>query len=919
MPRRNTPKKRYPDPDCEYDLFDLGALPDPPDDYTLYGYAKENFGSFRIFSSAITKDLIEFHCWGIEPGVEGRSKKETRLMALRKLIYYQADEHRPPTLNDFMDFSRDAGPRLLRTDLDPMPLPVSRFYPTAPPPGTGLFEGGIPRSYVQQFAYPSRSVSNPTVPSQPPPTSVLPGHPTAGRPRTVPDEPSQSTQQPGATITPLRHREMNPRPLPKSSTVPLSTAIPAQLQPPLAVVESVERALLDLKYRLLERHPQAAGNVPQPYLTAASAQDLLRMEPRSFTLTSHVQLARSRDGSDFVLDPQGLIYACRGRGPVSRVNSSAIDCAIVAGKFLNVGSTMIDRASADVAQALTKVEKGFRAMVDTDWAMLSPDRSIATRDAFRDVVVSELGQDFPASDVWDECTRSSGQFHISYTERFAHCSFCLNSYAPEPTPVLTSAVSPTHFESDAHGIVTMEALLNRFFSHQSLQDCIHCDRKDGVLCERTFNGLPLRLVVQPDYSASPRDHTSSNIKIKYVDDRGQEQVATYRWLGGIYCNKAETGPNDSQADPYRYRIYWTDSERGEEETGQLRMYDAAQNLGLIVGAIPAYHQDEPIPEAWCRGVPIPLLFYEQVLNPDRSALEVAQQAVADMLYAVDNDILILQEHQPWTSVNRQRLSEERRSASDTEAVQSSNVTEHHYDASGETSGTSSSLAASEQAVEEDIDMHDTGLSPSVAEQLFHGQIPQDIGMGPILPPLPGSDAQFNTDLTSNPHGVQNVPLALIPPVAVVSGNPQELGHTSFPVMSNIQGSNQQDGLQLMGHDPNDAWASFSEYTMGLFGTNIEQAILEGQEIPTNQSQPLGYEVGLTQFDDLFNDFSDPQTIDPFFLTPGFFLPGETAQEGESSVQLQPSETAALGKRPAGDTNEGATSLHPPPHKRPRPH
>ncbi|KAL1966187.1 hypothetical protein VTN77DRAFT_4739 [Rasamsonia byssochlamydoides] len=694
MPRKQTPpKKRYPDPYCEYDLFDLGALPDPPDDWTLYGYGKETFGgTSRIFSSAVTKDLVDFHCWGIEPDIQGRSKKESRLMALRKLSYYQADQHRPPTLNDFLDFSRDAGPRLLRTDLNPMPKPISRFYPTVPDTGTNPAGDGIPPSYAQQFAYPSGPRSKSTTPSRSPSTSIPP------------------------SLSPSGRGAMNP----PSVLKPHSTAVPGQSLPVPAVVESVERALVGLRYRLLDRHPQAAANTPQPYLTATNERDLLRVETRSFALTSHVRLSRSRDGSDFVLDPNGLIYAFRGRGPVSGVNTSAIDCVIVAGKFLDAGSTIIDRAGEILGNTLTEVERGFRTMVDTDWAVLSPERSMATRDILRDIIIrnvdSAIGPAVPVSNIWDACTQSFGQFHVSYTERLVECPSCLRSFTPESTRVVTSTVAPSHFESDAQS-VTMEALLSRFFTHRLSQNCVYCGKKDGIVRERKFGGLPMRMVVRLHQSASPRNHTSANIKVRYCDEHGQARVATYRWLGGIYCNKNETHSHLGGEDPYRYRIYWTDSERGEKETGEIRMYDGRKNLGLIVGTIPASHQDEPIPEAWCRGVPIPLLFYEQVLNPNRDDLEVAMQTVEDMVYAADNDVLILQKHQPWASGDRRR---------DSEARSSPNVkVEEEYDNLG---GSSSFAVPQEGMNRNDGPVDSMGVSGRNT-QLNPNQASEDVDMG----------------------------------------------------------------------------------------------------------------------------------------------------------------------------------------------
>ncbi|KAH8703080.1 hypothetical protein BGW36DRAFT_368790 [Talaromyces proteolyticus] len=151
--------------------------------------------------------------------------------------------------------------------------------------------------------------------------------------------------------------------------------------------------------------------------------------------------------------------------------------------------------------------------------------------------------------------------------------------------------------------------------------------------------MPLRLAFCPPLGIAPTNHTSDNIHFEVLDKNGEEEHVLYRWLGGIYCDRKET--NDPNT---KYRVYWTDSGLGEKKD-TIRMYDPFLLDGRIIGDIKPAPDGSLIPAKWWP----PVLFYERVLNPDSMDIVVASGVLGDIGYAVQNEIVITQHHEPWAS------------------------------------------------------------------------------------------------------------------------------------------------------------------------------------------------------------------------------------------------------------------------------
>ncbi|KAJ9270442.1 hypothetical protein DTO212C5_3473 [Paecilomyces variotii] len=778
-PRRSrNPSRDYEDPPVRYPLYNLGLLPDPPDNWLLWNEDKRAFCGGRRVSRAKAKELADFHFWGINPGIEGRDSTERLMVALRKLMYYQSAHHRPPEYSEFLNTQRDAGPRLLDPNLVPQPLPISRFFSLLPQDAQagGLSQIDIARLTERQRLYPSTRSGNTTALRNPGGLNISSSNtgslnrgglnissfspldrydPTGGLTdadidlilhnatealatpvltgdlaaiggqefglrslgsndfdsilsQMAQNTPSRAIADPSRTGfqtgTATRGSELNRSPLgspeitmadagPISGRNSISGSLtssqintqrlisqdsmgqgelsqrasnPLQSSSPYTtgqlrssgisnntdiVTEEIQRAIMRITYRDLERHASALPRGLHPQSIATNEEHLLQVQQRISPMAGAVRLS-SIEGSSFRIDPNGINYAYRGRGPVWRNNSCAVDCVIVVGRLLDAGCTNKDRASPEWDRSLTILERAYIQAININWDILSREQSMHTRDRFWEILAGnipgmEVGIPSPPTSIWEESTKSFEQFKFSYTEEITYCS-CRRMGNSRRTYTHRS-VSPAFIPADQNG-VSMETLVQRSFrSHRGI--CRYC-RKGIAIRSRTFHELPLRMVVELHKDARPRNHTA-NITIEYKDQDGQDQKATYRWLGGIYRTVSGRYINElgEEVDSYHFRVYWTDVERGEVDTHEIRMYDGMENLGLIAGNIAPSHRDERVPEKWWKDQSIPLLFYERVLNPESEVLFAAKDTIMNMIDVKDNNGLIIQQLCQWHPSN----------------------------------------------------------------------------------------------------------------------------------------------------------------------------------------------------------------------------------------------------------------------------
>ncbi|RWQ92581.1 hypothetical protein C8Q69DRAFT_437028, partial [Paecilomyces variotii] len=665
-PRRSrNPSRDYEDPPVRYPLYNLGLLPDPPDNWLLWNEDKRAFCGGRRVSRAKAKELADFHFWGINPGIEGRDSTERLMVALRKLMYYQSAHHRPPEYSEFLNTQRDAGPRLLDPNLVPQPLPISRFFSLLPQDAQAgaLSQIDIARLTERQRLYPSTRSGTATRGSElnrsplgSPEITMADAGPISGRNSIS----GSLTSSQINTQRPISQDSMGQGELSQQASNPLQSSSPyttGQLRSSGIsnntdiVTEEIQRAIMRITYRDLERHASALPRGLHPQSIATNEEHLLQVQQRISPMAGAVRLS-SIEGSSFRIDPNGINYAYRGRGPVWRNNSCAVDCVIVAGRLLDAGCTNKDRASPEWERSLTILERAYIQAINIDWDILSREQSMDTRDRFWEILAGnipgmEVGIPSPPTSIWEESTKSFEQFKFSYTEEISYCS-CRRMGNSRRTYAHRS-VSPAFIPADQNG-VSMETLVQRSFrSHRGI--CRYC-RKGIAIRSRTFHQLPLRMVVELHKDARPRNHTA-NITIEYKDRDGQDQKATYRWLGGIYRTTSGRYINElgEEVDSYHFRVYWTDVERGEVDTHEIRMYDGMENLGLIAGNIAPSHRDERVPEKWWKDQSIPLLFYERVLNPESEVLSAAKDTIMNMIDVKENNGLIMQQLCQWRPSN----------------------------------------------------------------------------------------------------------------------------------------------------------------------------------------------------------------------------------------------------------------------------
>lgn len=572
--------------------------------------------------------LLTFHFWGIDHGIQGTITNGKRLKALQKLIYYQEPGHRPQSLAELVDFERDAGPRLLNQRLEPRPLPISRFYPDPPHPAHSRLIIGYLRPpdipsdisdlYVQQFYFPPWLVEG-LLPSS------FSNFPASNLGKAVGlTECALGVGTPKVVPVPWQPDAMDVATIDNNEGACIDSALDT------TVVEAIERAVMRFAYKSLERHPSAFSRLARPSLTATTPHDLLKAVVGSFSATSRVAL--SGDVDQF--DPQGTLYHYCGRGPVYRGSSSTVDAIIVAGMFLDAGLTVIDRTDG-WENRFQKFEQAFIDAIGMNWDVYSAQVSADMRDLFWEILSKCVHVPDPNAllSMWLCCTENFAQFHFSHRDVLGGCDCRPDVEIFEQS---STFAAPSGRE-DING-VSMEELLARYFA--PVDYCTGCGKQ--AFC-RTVIQLPMRLVVSPGDPMRIRRHTG-NVTFSYCDQHGQIQTATYRWIGGIYSKGTHR------------RVYWTDSERGERDQGEIRMYDSQVNLGLIVGGIPPAYPEDRVPAEWWQNVnDLPLLFYERVLNPSSEVLNSARASITRMVNMQRQNQLILQEHDPWTPLKAMEM------------------------------------------------------------------------------------------------------------------------------------------------------------------------------------------------------------------------------------------------------------------------
>ncbi|CAI7573164.1 unnamed protein product [Penicillium glandicola] len=399
-----------------------------------------------------------------------------------------------------------------------------------------------------------------------------------------------------------------------------------------AITDAVERAVMQIVYADLDRDPSIPSvEKPIRHRTAHSYKDMLTMKLGSFPTTANVKLSPLT----FDWDPNGTLYPVRGRGPIWDSMSCATDAVIVVAMLLDAGCTKIDRANNRAAE-FKDIEKAFIEVTMASWETLDDKTSIFVRDEWLRMFIDgssglKMGVAIPPWAIWSVATRSFAQFRYFHVERVTPCK--CRAGLPFYNSHQGSCILPGYQPGDENG-VELQVLIERCFYPRKSFRCDKCGDPMGVTGERKIGQLPLRLVITSDIKTRLRNHTE-NLKFNYIDYEDKQQVAHYRWLGGIYNNESHA------------RVFWTDTKRGEKDDGNIMMYDSQLNSGVIVGGIPAFQREERIPTEWVSHHAIPLLFYERIMNPTTDLLAKANNAMFEMGNCLSENKNVFEEHIPW--------------------------------------------------------------------------------------------------------------------------------------------------------------------------------------------------------------------------------------------------------------------------------
>lgn len=613
--------------------YPLDQLPDPPDEYIFLGRPFGVILRSRGQSLAELKVFAKYWLWGFDYGPD---KRVTILTGLAKVNYWMRPEFQFHTEADLTNIERDGGPRLLQYTITPTPSPVSRHYPKyltddeirelGPERYSRPADAPqhVPDTLMFQFLLPARVSAGQFV-SHLLPTGAFTG-------MTIDQQPEMTS----AMMENLPTRKQ------KSSVLFRQKHTYQSDFKPNSVREAIEKALIKLCYKDLERHRHAPSKEPVATRVASTHSDLSVVQVGTHTTISELRL----DPATHQFNTSGFPYPYRGRGPVWADGSCAIDTTIVLGMLTMAGCTNIDRRHG-TEETFNEVERAFIQATNMNWDAFDDKVSIELRHAYFNLlcdIVPDIKRDslVPMWAAWSESTRGFGQFQIIYTETPAgpcpKCGYC----EPHHVQQVGNCIIPIWEKSDQNG-VQMSTLIDRAWSTAPVHyGCMMCNETKGPLRSRHVSELPLRLVVNLNSNTRVLNHTQDQ-RLQYLDMDGNTQTAYYRWLGGAYYRNNHV------------RVYWTDAERGEFDIGNIRKYDGQDAGGVIIGGIAPYAPDDRVPIEWV-SEGLPLVIYERILNPTPDMLHAASQTISDMSDCVAQEKPFLAQHYPWFPETMERKS-----------------------------------------------------------------------------------------------------------------------------------------------------------------------------------------------------------------------------------------------------------------------
>lgn len=371
-------------------------------------------------------------------------------------------------------------------------------------------------------------------------------------------------------------------------------------------------------------------------------------DPGIYSVQTAILQGQAPDKHAYQCARIGFPMPYRGRGPVWRQNSCHVDCCIVAARLMSVGQLRADvlkKSRPDELKDLTPFQECFRDMLALPWEKFTSKTNIRRRHEFLDQYYArraELGKGgtkgsmHAANDSWQICAEGFGQFEYTVFLQTS-CDKCSHvSPAPADPPLIGvlefDAPNTAYWKGKERDNIT-ELFRKHFDPKPFLKPSLHGCKQRGcegqALRTRTIIGeLPQRLVLPTPTippgkigdSPIPKNRdivgaTSNLITVTYQTTTGQD-IAHYRWLGGIYGRQRHL------------RLYWSDRDSGDGEN--LIFYDGMKLQGSVIGGVTPYEPHNAVPPPWSQGCDV--LFYERIY-PEKAHLN------ANAIRAKIDDIL----------------------------------------------------------------------------------------------------------------------------------------------------------------------------------------------------------------------------------------------------------------------------------------
>lgn len=694
----------YPHEDEQ--LYELTRLPDPPEDWVFHGWTAETLVRDRVNRASFLEELVKHHLWGMEYKEHNKARfKKDNVKTLWKLFYHMQEQHLPKSWAEVFNKTRDAGPRLLKWDLNPRPPPVSAHYPKRPrvlldslPAGYVRPAGApddIPDSYIIQAMYSAEplNVNDAMAELRTPPNTTATRSPLEKRRADTSTDKNAQNQKKrrveapaplgqAGTIGPTGSYAPTPEqvPLPAGNDAFWANPLPvAQMpSPPADIPSGVSPPRIHV--------PAAPGSSPASPPPTDSSMGPPPNEPAFVPDSLKVEaekLMMKHAYSDLQRHPEAPY-----QGPIpTQVATHISHLGVVqSGAFSSVRALRLNTDNLELdpnGHQFPYRGRGPAGTVNTCFIdcvimmgkLLDAGCTVADRKEDRSSRFTDIERAFIEItnmnwDAFDE--RVSGELRDSF-HRLLCTTYPQLMIGHTCPPWSTWSVATKHFEQFRYYYTTEKTRCTcKGKTIKSSEK--HGNYIGSYLVDGDENGVTVQQLVERSWPA--RTHYvckhcgagegTGGPSISKRITRLPLRLVVLPILGTKLVNHTdpvEFSYLDGYGKPckalYRWlggiyfhgeyaRVWWSDAERGDSDQGDLRMYDGTQVSGTMFGGIPPCSVSDRVSLAWVQGDCPPMLVYEQVLNPSIDQCFTVLETVNTLGQIVQQGKHVLAHHEAWT-------------------------------------------------------------------------------------------------------------------------------------------------------------------------------------------------------------------------------------------------------------------------------